>query len=276
MASDRHPTPTATPQALARRALPLVDLTSLNDGDDADSTAALCRRARLPIAAGLPPVAAVCLWPSFVAQARDLLAGSGIKVATVVNFPGGSFPASKVVAQIDKALADGADEIDVVMPYHDLILHPYPTLAREVLAAARAACGARTMKVILETGTLAKPALVEKAGRLALETGADFLKTSTGKTPVGATPGAARVLLDLCREAADQGRTVGFKASGGIRDLDAVATYLDLADSICGPRWATPATFRFGASGLLDVLLATLGIAEDGAETADNGRQPGY
>lgn len=271
MALSTHPSPPAPPedQALAARALALVDLTSLNDGDDADSTRDLCARALAGRALGAPPVAAVCLWPSFVSQAKELLADSGVRVATVVNFPGGSFPTAKVVDQIARALDAGADEIDVVMPYHDLILNPFPTHAEAQLAAVREACGERTLKVILETGTLAKPALIEKAGRIALAAGADFLKTSTGKVPVGATPGAARILLGLCRETAQEtGRTVGFKASGGIRDLAGAREYLALADALCGPDWATPATFRFGASGLLDALLATLGAARSlsGAE----------
>lgn len=240
----------------ARRALPLLDLTSLNDGDDEGSTAELCRRAVTPAGS----VAAVCLWPSFVPQAKALLAGSGVKVATVVNFPGGSFPAEKVASQVAAALDDGADEIDVVMNYAD-VYQGSGTRALEHLRACREACGATTMKVILETGALAKPVLVERAAAIAVEAGADFLKTSTGKVPVGATPGAARILLQACKDA---GRPVGFKASGGIRDVTGAAEYLALADEICGPGWASPATFRFGASGLLDALLLVLGHGKAG------------
>ncbi|MFC7333735.1 deoxyribose-phosphate aldolase [Rhodocista pekingensis] len=249
-------TPAAGPSrdddaAVAARALPLLDLTSLNDGDDADTVVHLCDRAQS--AAG--PVAAVCIWPLWVAIAKSNLRGTGIRVATVVNFPGGSFARERVLYEIGEALADGADEIDVVMNYADVIQGNGARAAAD-LAAYREACGDTTMKVILETGSLAKPTLIAKAAAIAVEAGADFLKTSTGKVPVGATPGAARILLEACRDA---GRPVGFKASGGVRDIAGAREYLALADAICGPDWAGPATFRFGASGLLDALLAALG-----------------
>jgi len=238
---------------VAKRVLPLLDLTSLNEADDEVSTAALCAKAVTP--AG--KVAAVCLWPAFVSQAKQVLSGSGVKVATVVNFPGGSLPAEKVVDQIARVLADGADEIDVVMPYAAIMAGMGgDQRAADHLSACREACGSTTMKVILESGALAKPALIERASQVAVAAGADFLKTSTGKVPAGATPGAARIMLTACRAA---GRPVGFKASGGIRDVETALQYLALADEICGPGWVSPATFRFGASGLLDALLGVLG-----------------
>jgi deoxyribose-phosphate aldolase len=239
---------------VARRALPLLDLTSLNEGDDAASTVELCRRAQTP--AG--NVAAVCLWPDFVPVAKRELKGSGVKIATVVNFPGGTLPLERVLGQIALALADGADEIDVVLPYAGLMSgRPYGI--GEYLAECRQACVGHTLKVILETGMLAKPALIERAAAIAVENGADFLKTSTGKVPVGATPGAAQVLLETAHGARQQGRKVGVKISGGVRDLAGAMTYLTLADRICGPGWVSAETFRFGASGLLDALLAELG-----------------
>ncbi|OYQ35031.1 deoxyribose-phosphate aldolase [Niveispirillum lacus] len=238
---------------IATRTLPLLDLTSLNDADDAFSTAALCTKAVTAVG----HVAAVCLWPSFVPQAKRCLTGTGVKVATVVNFPGGSLPAEKVVDQIARALADGADEIDVVMPYAAIMAGMGgDQRAADHLLACRAACGHATMKVILESGALAKPALIARAAQVAVAAGADFLKTSTGKVPAGATLGAARIMLTACRDA---GRAVGFKASGGIRDVETAGQYLALADEICGPDWVSPATFRFGASGLLDALLGVLG-----------------
>ena len=124
-----------------------------------------------------------------------------------------------------------------------------------MLGAVRAETGGRTMKVIIETGELPDRAAIDRATHFAIANGADFVKTSTGKTPVSATPEAAEIVL----EAIDvSGRPVGFKASGGIRTLADAATYLDLADAIMGPAWATPATFRFGASGLLDALEAAI------------------
>ncbi|TWB41727.1 deoxyribose-phosphate aldolase [Nitrospirillum pindoramense] len=255
-------------QDLARRALPLLDLTSLNEEEDEATTDALCARA--VTSAGR--VAAVCLWPSFIPQARGRLAGTGVRIATVVNFPGGSLSPEKVAEQTAAALADGADEIDVVIPYHSIMHYPNSTQPDEVLAATREAAGDAVMKVILETGSLAKPVFIEKAVEIAVRNGADFLKTSTGKVQIGATLGAARIMLEACRDSLkpDSPRRVGFKASGGIRDLDGARDYLALADKICGPDWASPATFRFGASGLLDALLAALGQG-DGRPAATSG-----
>ena len=240
--------------AIAARTLGLMDLTSLNDADDADTVVALCDRALTP--AG--PVAAICIWPLYVAIAKSNLRSTPVKVATVVNFPGGSFSAERVAHQIGEALADGADEIDYVMNYADVILGN-GSRAADHLAAAREACGTTTLKVILETGAIAKPSLIEKAAAIAVANGADFLKTSTGKVPVGATPGAARILLTACRDAGAKGREVGFKASGGIRDVQAAGGYLALAEEICGTGWADADHMRFGASGLLDAVLAALG-----------------
>lgn len=255
MTEDRPFDPVMTdPVAVARRALPLLDLTSLGDNDDGDTVVALCDRACTPQG----HVAAVCVWPLYVAIARSNLRGSGVKVATVVNFPGGSHGAEKVAEEIAEAKLDGADEIDVVMCYPD-VMFGSGNRAYEHLVACREACGDTTMKVILETGAIAKPSLIAKAARLAVAAGADFLKTSTGKVDVGATPGAARLLLEACRDAREKGRTVGFKASGGIRDVATAWTYLALADAIMGEGWATPNTFRFGASGLLQDILVTLG-----------------
>jgi deoxyribose-phosphate aldolase len=155
--------------------------------------------------------------------------------------------------------------------------YPNSTQPDEVLAATREAAGDAVMKVILETGSLAKPVFIEKAVEVAVRNGADFLKTSTGKVQIGATLGAARIMLEACRDSlkpdgqsGDVKRPVGFKASGGIRDLDGARDYLALADKICGPGWVSPATFRFGASGLLDTLLAALGAGGD-APTSTGG-----
>jgi deoxyribose-phosphate aldolase len=116
--------------------------------------------------------------------------------------------------------------------------------------------GGRRLKVILETGELRDEASIAGASRLAIEAGADFLKTSTGKSPVSATPEAAEAMLGVIKQA---GRAVGLKASGGIRTLDEARLYLEIADRIMGPGWAKPATFRIGASGLYDELVAARG-----------------
>lgn len=235
----------------ARRVLSLLDLTNLQDDCTSDDVVELCRRARGPHG----HVAAVCVWPRFVGTARRELEGSGILVASVVNFPHGGTDVDMVLAEIDACLSDGADEIDCVLPYRALCDGDTES-ARRLLAAVRARVSGRAhLKVILETGELTEDRLVIDAARLAIAEGADFIKTSTGKTPVSATPAAARLMLEVIATA---DRAVGFKPSGGIRTLADAGTYLDLADEIMGPTWAGPATFRFGASGLLDAVESVL------------------
>jgi deoxyribose-phosphate aldolase len=249
----------------ARRALPLIDLTSLNDDDTPERIAALCGRAVTPFG----KVAAVCIYPRFVAQAHKLLRGRKVRIATVANFPEGTAALADVVAEARTAVGDGADEVDVVMPY-GAYLAGDRRAATELISATKAACGAARLKVILETGRLARADIIAAAGRDAIAAGADFLKTSTGKTSPSATPEAAEALLDVIRAHRDKTqRVIGFKAAGGIRTAVQAAVYFDLVDRLLGPGYVRPDTFRFGASGLLDDLLAVLG------ETATAGKAAG-
>jgi deoxyribose-phosphate aldolase len=234
----------------ARRALASLDLTDLADDCDAAAIERLCSRAVTRYGA----VAAVCIWQRFVAQARPLLAGTGVKIATVVNFPSGGGDPEQVAAEIRAAIADGADEIDLVIPYRALIAGREDA-AREMVASARAATPGATLKVILETGELHDPGLIEHAANLAIAEGADFIKTSTGKVRVNATPEAARIMLKAIEKS---DRPVGFKPAGGIRTVEDAAEYLALADEIMGTGWATPESFRFGASSVLEAILAIL------------------
>jgi deoxyribose-phosphate aldolase len=230
----------------ARLAISLVDLTDLTDHCTPDAIDRLCARAREF------GTAAVCVWPDFVAQAHVLLAGSAVKVATVVNFPSGDERPHAVRVITESALDDGADEIDVVLPYRWLERDAERVVA--VVGAVRAATSGRSiMKVILETGELADPTLIATAASIAIECGADFIKTSTGKTPVSATPEAAHIMLDAIAAA---GRPVGIKPSGGISTAADAEVYLTLAEQVMGESWLSPATFRFGASGLLNALIA--------------------
>jgi deoxyribose-phosphate aldolase len=245
--------------AVARRVVPLVDLTTLADDDTDERVRALCERAA---ATG---VAAVCISPRFVAVAVEALAaggtadattagGSPIAVATVVNFPAGTDALDDVVAETSRALTDGADEIDLVVPFGAAIAGDLDSVEATVRRIDEV-CGDRLLKAILETGALTDPDLIGDVARRAIAGGADFLKTSTGKIPVGATLDAARVMLDAI---AENDRRVGIKLSGGVRTVDDAADYLDLIDHMMGPGWVSPATVRFGASSLLDDLLAAL------------------
>ncbi|MEQ8331660.1 deoxyribose-phosphate aldolase [Nisaea sp.] len=236
----------------AGRALSMLDLTSLGDDDTPASVGAMLKRAVTP--AG--PVAAVCVWPAFVAQAKSALAGTTVRVATVSNFPQGRPDVAGAVATTKQAVGDGADEVDVVWPY-DSWLNGNSAIAGDLVAACKDACGSTAhLKVILETGRLQTATAIAGSSRDAIAAGADFIKTSTGKTPVSATLEAAHIMLDAIRES---GKPVGLKPSGGIRTTEQALAYLRLADNIMGPGWATPETFRFGASSLLDALLKTLG-----------------
>lgn len=241
---------------VAARALACLDLTNLDADCDRGAVDVLCARAVTPHG----PVAAVCVWPAFVAQAKAALAGGPVRVATVVNFPAGTAPVAEVAAEVRGALGDGADEIDLVVPWRALA-DGRPEVVTEMVAAIREVSGGATLKTILETGELAEPGRIRGAAEAALAGGTDFLKTSTGKVKVNATPEAARILLDAIRES---GRDVGLKPAGGVRTTADAGVYLGLCDEIMGPGWATPAHFRIGASGVLAALLATL----DGAEAA--------
>lgn len=250
-------------RALARRAIALIDLTDLADDHSPAGIDALCARA------AEHGTAAVCVWPEFVPRCVAQLDGTDVRVATVVNFPSGDEPPAEVLNATETALSDGADDVDLVLPYRAFLAGDHAP-ARELIRAVAGLVGGdgRVLKVILETGEFRDDLAVRAAGRLAVEHGADFLKTSTGKTLVGATPAAVRSMLTVVAEAAERGRRIGIKPSGGIRTLDDAAGYLALADEVMGLGWATPATFRFGASGLLDALLAELAGSEGDGDTA--------
>ncbi|MBM6578658.1 deoxyribose-phosphate aldolase [Microvirga sp. BT689] len=247
---------------IAVRALRSLDLTDLTDTCSDQAIDALCKKALDPRG----PVAAVCVWPQFVKRAQDNLKGSSVRIATVVNFPAGGEDVSRVADDTQEALSDGANEIDLVLPYGAL-RRGDPAVAREMVEAVREMVDQeRLLKVILETGELKDPKLIETASRIAIDAGADFIKTSTGKTPVSASPEAAEIMLNAIKAS---GKPVGLKPSGGIRTLADARIYLDLADRIMGEGWATPRTFRIGASSVYDTLIAALegrdGAAASGA-----------
>ena len=236
------------PKTTAATALACLDLTSLNDADTPADIDKLCARARGPHGR----TAAVCVWPRFAAQARALLPPE-VAVAAVANFPDGSSDIARAVADTRAIVDAGAQEVDVVIPYRDLDTAP------ALLAAVRAACPGLRLKVILETGELQDPALITRACRIARAAGADFLKTSTGKTAVSATPAAAALLLQaIAADPAARGR-VGFKPAGGIRTVADAAAYIALVVEHLGEGAVTPARFRIGASGLLNDIEAVLG-----------------
>jgi len=240
--------------ALARRLLPLIDLTSLNESDDVAAIQALAQAARTPQG----DVAAVCTWPGLVVAAAEALKDSGVGLAAVANFPSGEASLGETAAEIRAAIAAGADEIDVVIPYRNLLAGDRVAALRTV-EVSREACGETVLlKVILETGQLMTADNIRLACELAIEGGADFLKTSTGKTQPGATLQAAEVMIMAIAAAGRRARPLGFKASGGVRTLAQAGAYLQLFEQILGAGSATPRTFRVGASALLSEVQAAL------------------
>ena len=239
---------------LARQLLPLIDLTSLNAADDE----AAIRRLALLACTPAGNVAAVCIWPRFIPVARAALHGTGIAIAVVTNFPDGAGSAETAANETAAAVEAGADEIDVVFPYRALLSGDADT-GLALVRACREACGEQVLlKVILETGRLGSPDQIRRAAEIAVDSGADFLKTSTGKTSPGATPQAAAVLLEVIAEARGRGREVGFKPSGGIGTIADAHGYLAQYERRLGSGSATSAHFRIGASSLMNEVLAAL------------------
>ncbi len=250
-----------SPQASARIALACLDLTSLGNADTDADIASLCQRAQSPFG----PVAAVCVWPRLAAFARAHLPAS-IAVAAVANFPHGDADIDAAVRDTLQIVQAGAQEVDVVLPYRSLMAGDDRAVT-DLLTAVRNACPGLLLKVILETGELKTPALIERACQLSLDAGADFLKTSTGKTPVSATLEAARILLGAIAASPAARTRVGFKASGGIRTVADVAAYLALTQELLGAQAMAPQRFRIGASSLLNDIEAVLSGRSAGTAT---------
>lgn len=245
--------------ARSRQALQLMDLTSLNEDDTPEAIIALCQQARTE--AG--NTAAICIYPRFIPLARKTLKSLGLNdvtIATVTNFPDGGDDVDIAVAETRAAVAYGADEVDVVFPYRALMAGN-ETVGAELVKRCKEACGANVLlKVIIESGELKDEALIRRASEIAIDAGADFIKTSTGKVPVNATTESARIMLETIR---DSGKTnVGFKPAGGIKTAEDAAVHLELADTIMGPEWVDRNHYRFGASSLLGNLLIDLGLKQ--------------
>lgn len=234
--------------------IPLLDLTSLNHGDSEFDIQKLCKKA----ATAQGHVAAVCIYPHLVPVAHRALHEAGlddIAVATVVNFPHGRDSEHKVISETNHALDHGATEIDVVMPYEALLQGDEETpasLLKAVCEATHQRGG--LVKVILETGALQTEEYIILACEIAIAAGADFLKTSTGKIDIGATPEAVDLMIEAVN-AEHVSRQVGIKISGGVRTKADAQSYLELIESRMQKAWITPDHVRIGASSLLDELL---------------------
>ena len=243
------------------KALTCIDLTTLAGDDTPGRVARLCAKARRPLrddlveALGLaeaPRVAAVCVYPTMVGPAVKALRGSGIPVASVATgFPAGLTPLPQRLDEIRYAVAEGADEIDIVITRAHALLGDWAALYDEV-AAMREACGDAHLKAILATGDLKALRIVAQAGSVAMQAGADFIKTSTGKEEVNATLPVSLVMTRTLRDYGDlTGERVGFKPAGGLRTAADALRWLVLMKEELGRAWLEPDLFRIGASSLL-------------------------
>src|SRR3954470_4850172 len=239
-------------------AIRMMDLTTLEGKDTPGKVRAMCVKAMHPLPGDptIPSVAAVCIYPSLIADCKEALRGSTVKVASVATaFPSGQSFRSIKIAEVREAVSAGADEIDMVIDRGAFLSGDYATVFDEIVEV-KAACGEAHLKVILETGELETFDNVRRASILAMAAGADFIKTSTGKVNPAATLPVTLVMLEAIRDFEKAtGRAVGMKPAGGIRTAREAISYLVVLYETLGPRWMTPDRFRFGASSLLNDIL---------------------
>lgn len=247
--------------------LRLMDLTTLEGADTEGKVRALCQKAMYPNyrVKSLPHVAAVCVYPKMVPVAKACLEGSPVRVASVATaFPSGQVPLELKIEETEAAIALGADEIDMVISRDEFLRGKLERVFDEV-AQIRTLCEDVTLKVILETGELGSLEFVREASFLAMEAGADFIKTSTGKLPVAASLPVMLVMLEAIQDfEMETGRVVGIKPAGGIRSAKESIAYVLMVKEVLGSDWLTPDRFRIGASSLLNDVLMRLEEEETG------------
>ncbi|MGE5424676.1 MAG: deoxyribose-phosphate aldolase [Syntrophothermus sp.] len=236
--------------------LSLLDLTTLEGSDNISRITGLCEKAKSFREKNLPSPAAVCVYPTFVRQAKKELEGSGIRVASVAGaFPSAQSPLPIRVAEVKFAVEEGADEIDMVIS-RGRFLEGDTAFVHDEISAIKKVCGNSHLKVILETGELQTPDLIRLASEIAIRAGADFIKTSTGKILPAATLEAAGIMLQVIKDHfLKTNQKIGFKPAGGISDPATALQYFDLVKRICGDDWLNPKLFRIGASRLADALV---------------------
>src|SRR5689334_20527096 len=248
-------------------AIRMMDLTTLEGKDTPGKIHALAAKAMHPQPGdpSIPSVAALCVYPALIADAKEGLRGSTVKVASVATaFPSGQSFRDIKVLEVREAVAAGADEIDMVIDRGAFLSGDYATVFDEIVEV-KEACGEAHLKVILETGELETFDNVRRASILAMAAGADFIKTSTGKVVPAATLPVTLVMLEAIRDFEKAtGRAVGMKPAGGIRTAKEAIQYLVVLYETLGPRWMTPNWFRFGASSLLNDVLMQIEFQRSG------------
>lgn len=245
-------------QTLLRDLINLIDLTTLEGSDNEEVVKALCTKAQSfeNKFKDCKNVAAVCVYPTMIQYARKHLSGKNISVASVAGaFPAGQSPIEIKVAEVDYAIKQGADEIDMVISRGKFLQGNFAEVVAEI-KSIKQACKDKHLKVILETGELKSLENIKKASELAIASGADFIKTSTGKIAVGATLEAMFIMLNAIKEHyLKTGIKIGIKPAGGISDIDTAIKYYTLVYHILGSEWLNNKLFRIGASRLVDRIL---------------------
>jgi deoxyribose-phosphate aldolase len=258
---------TTAKQQGIRLAVSVIDLTTLEGADTAGKVRQLCAKAVCPAPTipEIPSVAAICVYPSLVAIARAALAGTGVRTASVATgFPAGQVSLKAKLRDTEDAVGAGAEEIDMVISREAFLAGDDVRVMREI-ARVKDTCGDAHLKVILETAELGSYDHVRHASMLAMEAGADFIKTSTGKAAAGATPGVCLVMLEAIRDHVERtGRIVGFKAAGGVSTSKAALQRLVLVKETLGDEWLIPERLRIGASSVLNDLLMQYAKTESG------------
>jgi deoxyribose-phosphate aldolase len=245
-------------KAILRHIFSLIDLTSLNSSDSISKVTALTGKVnslneKFP---ELPNVAAICIFPNFVPVVKRTLVDEKVKIASVAA----SFPASQTfleikIAEVQRVVEEGADEVDIVISLGEFLDGNYDMVSGEI-KKIKEITGKAHLKVILETSGIEDLDLIKTASFLAMESGADFIKTSSGKLEKGASPEAVWVMCEAIKEYSQKsGKAVGIKPAGGISDINTAIIYYLIVNEVLGNDWLKPERFRFGASKLANLLL---------------------
>lgn len=239
-----------------------IDLTTLSCNDSVESVTAFAGKAAAFYQAypHIPNVASICVYPSFVETVGLAVDGTPMRITSVA----GGFPASQTFLEVKAlevamAVENGADEIDIVLNVGKMLTGEYDEAAAEVELLVKEKGDDVVLKVIIESGALKTPELIRKASLLSMFAGADFVKTSTGKIDVAATPEAAVVMCQAIRDYYEKtGIKVGFKAAGGVRTAEDAALYYTIVEEILGKEWLSPELFRIGASSVANAILTAI------------------
>lgn len=225
----------------------LIDHTRLEEEDSENAVTAFCQKAITAEA----HCAAVCVYPRYISAAKNLLRNTPVRVASVANFPEGNTSFRACLAEMEFAFETGVDEIDIVMPYKEL-LRGNEFFITEFIKACRRYSENHPVKIIIESGALSLD-LVKKASQIIIDAEIDFIKTSTGKIPQGASPEAVTAILEMIKK--NKTKT-GLKISGGVRTVEDAKKYIAIVEKIMGNTWISPNTLRLGSSKLLQEILA--------------------